>query len=374
VIVNDAEHVLAPIAGSNNPDTHCIDRIRRLNCHVYLSPFRERIQGEALKVPHASAENAELPGWEAKDMLVVEIEGGLGSQMFAYAAARRLALVHGVEVHIDTRNYRTYKKFNPELHHFQVDAVFLSHEQADEICGPNNERIRVVQPNHLHFDRSVLDIQDPNVLMRGNYVSEDYFFDITDVLRRDFTRVTQRSPYATQLNAELNLIRESGFQPVAVHVRRGDYVNEGHVNEIYGLVTLEYYNNAMTLVSKLVERPWFVFFSNDSDWIAQHFAGPNRTITRFPPESAPCEDMLSMAQCNHHILANSGYGWWGAWLGEKPNQVVVVPRPWLRDRSINTEDIPKRTWIGLGNLDRPTPHLHANAASLLDVRRTESRS
>lgn len=301
-------------------------------------------------------------------MLIVEIEGGLGSQMFAYAAARRVALTHGVKLHIDTRNYRTYKKFDPELQHFAIDATFLRDEEADEICGPNNERIAIVQPQHLHFDRSILDIANPDILMRGNYVSEDYFFDVTTPLRKEFTRVSQPSMYAFRLKAELTILRAAGYEPVSIHIRRGDYVNEGHIKEIYGLCSLDYYQNAMALVSKLVERPWFVFFSNDSDWIAQNFPGDNRTVTRFPADSPPCEDMLSMALCRHHILANSGYGWWGAWLAEHPDQTVIVPRPWLRDRSLNTEDIPKRNWIGIGDAERPSSTLHPTAAALAMAR------
>lgn len=288
-------------------------------------------------------------------MLIVEIEGGLGSQMFAYAAARRLAIRHNVELFIDTRNYRTYKKFSPELHHFALDATFLSHDEADRICGPQNERIQVVAPRHLHFDPSILEIDDPDVLMRGNYVSEDYFFDVTDTLRKELSRVTAPTSYAQDLATEMTRIRKAGFQPVSVHVRRGDYAKDAEINAIYGLCTREYYQNAMALVARMVERPWFIFFSNDSDWIEKEFPGEFRTITRFPADAPPVDDMLSMASCDHHILANSGFSWWGAWLGERDGQVVVVPRPWLRDRSINTEDIPKRNWIGLGAIESPQP-------------------
>ncbi len=142
-------------------------------------------------------------------VVIAQIEGGLGSQMWAYAAARRLAIKHNAEVFIDTRNYRTYTKFQPELHHFDVDAVLLSNIDADAICGPNNELIRVVEPAHLHFDKSILEIEDPSVLMRGNYVCEDYFYDVVDTIRKDFTRVSEPTLYAAEMQETIEDIKDT---------------------------------------------------------------------------------------------------------------------------------------------------------------------
>lgn len=289
-------------------------------------------------------------------MTIARIEGGLGSQMMAYAAARRLALQHGLKVLLDARNYRYYKKFQVELHHFDIDAILLDDDQADEICGPDGSldpQVPVVRPAHLHVDRTILDLPSGMVSMWGNYVSEDYFSDIEEVLRKDFRRVTEPVPYAVETAEMIRQVEQLGFEPVAVHVRRGDYVLEEHVRVAHGTCSPEYYRNAFRLVERAVDNPWYFIFSNDSDWTAQHFAGENRTVTRPPADAPPVEDMLLMAACRHHIIANSGYSWWGAWLGDNPGQVVVGPRPFMADRTLNTEDLMRRQWFTLGTQPRP---------------------
>lgn len=286
-------------------------------------------------------------------MIIAQIEGGLGSQMFGYAAARRLALKLGVEVYIDTRAFRGYDKFRPELHHLDVDATLLSDEESDDICGQFNEKITTVRPAHLHVDRSILDIDQSFVLMAGNYVSEDYFFDATDTIRRDFRRVSEQSAYSIETHERIEDIRRQGYSPVSVHVRRGDYAQDPVINAMYGLCSLEYYERAFTLIKKLVDNPWFVFFSNDTEWVTENFASEKHLITRPPRNTDPVDDMMLMAACGHNVLANSGFSFWGAWLSDNPEQVVIGPRPWLLDRSINTEDIMLRDWISLNTTPGP---------------------
>jgi len=286
-------------------------------------------------------------------MTIAQIEGGLASQMFGYAAARRLALKHGAQVLIDPRNYRTYTKFQLELQHFDVQAVLLSPEQADEICGPADEGVVVVRPRHLHVDRAVLDLESPHVLMKGNYVSEDYFHDIEDVLRRDFRRTSTPTSYAVTARALIDQHRDRGRVPVAVHVRRGDYVSEAHTNSFHGTCTLDYYARACEVVARTVSDPWFFVFSDDPAWCEANFSGQRTTVLHAPAGTPPVEDMLLMAACDHHIIANSTYSWWAAWLGAHDRQVVIGPRPFLADRSHNTDDILPRHWLAVGAGPRP---------------------
>jgi len=286
-------------------------------------------------------------------MVMVQLEGGLGSQMFGYATARRLALVHGVEVMLDLRNYETYTKFSPELHHFNIQASTLTPEESSEICGPDNSRVRVIEPRHLHFDSSILDVPDPYVLLVGNCISEDYFFDVTDVIRKDFTRKTALTPYGERMQQLLRDVERKGFQPVAVHVRLGDKLYDPSVNRVHGTCSKEYYQNALALMGRMVERPWFVFFSDNPEWVLQQFSGDNFTIAEPPADTPAVEDMTLMTYCRHHILGNSTYSWWGAWLANAADQIVIGPRPFIADRSINTEDMLLRNWISLSAVERP---------------------
>ncbi|MCO5307769.1 MAG: alpha-1,2-fucosyltransferase [Austwickia sp.] len=282
------------------------------------------------------------------DMTIVQLEGGLGSQMFGYAAARALALRHGADVYLDLRQYRYYKKHLPQLHHFDVAATVLTNEQADELCGPDDSLVTSVRPRHLHVDHAILSLSSPHVLLRGDYLSQDYFHDAVDVIRKDFRRITPPSAHAVSVAHEIQQCRQRGLTPVAVHVRRGDYVSESDVLAVHGLCTPQYYSRARSLMSRLVEHPWYFVFSNDPAFAATLDFGPTATVVSTPETDAPVEDMMLMAQCDEHIIANSSYSWWGAWLTDRKDHVVIVPRPFLADRSLNAEDWIPRDWIGLG--------------------------
>jgi hypothetical protein len=291
-------------------------------------------------------------------MVMVLLEGGLGSQMFGYAIGRRTSLALGCKLELDIRNYYAYDKFQPELHHFDISARTMSMEESAERCGPDQSNVHVVHQRVHHFDPSMLEIEDPNCLIVGNYISEDYFFDAVDEVRRDFRRITTPDAYGQHMAAEIERVAASGATPVAVHVRRGDKANDPSVNQVHGTASVEYYDNAMALMGRLVENPWYFFFSDDPAWVETNVRFANGTVCRPDATSAPVEDMMLMAQCGHHILGNSTYSWWGAWLAEpREGHVVIGPRPFIADRTINTEDILLRDWIGLSLLSRPEPSL-----------------
>jgi hypothetical protein len=308
-------------------------------------------------------------------MVSVLLEGGLGSQMFGYAAGRRLALAHGVDLTIDTRLYRSYDKFQPELHHFDVQASFPSWEECDRMYGPNNEHVNTVEPRHYHVDAAILDVADPNAMLIGNAISEDYFFDVVDVIRRDFTRVSQPVEYARMVSHHLSELAASGKTPVAVHVRRGDKALDPGINHVHGVATVEYYETAMALMDRLIDNPWYIFFSDGPEWVEANLRRSNAGVMRAPAGTPAIEDMLLMAECHHHILGNSTYSWWSAWLAEqRPDHVVIGPRPLMADRSYNTEDVLLRNWISLGATERATPSLRVKSPSKTAAITTEPSS
>ena len=151
-------------------------------------------------------------------MTIVQLEGGLGSQMFGYAAARALALRHGADVYLDLRQYRYYKKHLPQLHHFDVAATVLTNEQADELCGPDDSLVTSVRPRHLHVDHAILSLSSPHVLLRGDYLSQDYFHDAVDVIRKDFRRITPPSAHAVSVAHEIQPV---SYTHLDVYKRQG---------------------------------------------------------------------------------------------------------------------------------------------------------
>jgi hypothetical protein len=133
---------------------------------------------------------------------------------------------------------------------------------------------------------------------------------------------------------------------VAVHVRRGDYVRNARTNEFHGLCTPEYYQAAAKYVVDRIDEPTFLVFSDEPEWVQANLKLGRPTIyVTHDGNCAPHHDMWLMSQCSHHIIANSSFSWWGAWLCRNEKKMVVAPKRWFRDPKVNTSDLIPECWI-----------------------------
>jgi hypothetical protein len=177
-----------------------------------------------------------------------------------------------------------------------------------------------------------------DVVLVGYWQSERYFQDAAGTIRAEL-----RLPAAPEARYVQLLDAIGSSEAIAVHVRRGDYVTVPQVAERHGTLAPSYYRQAVSLVGECagVDAHLFVF-SDDPGWAKEHlpFELPTTHVGRMA-WSAPAELRL-IASCRHHVIANSSYSWWGAWLAERAGQVVVAPRAWFRDRS--TAIVPPR-WL-----------------------------
>jgi glycosyl transferase family 11 len=296
------------------------------------------------------------PGDRAPLMVVVRLTGGLGNQLFQYATARRLALVRGVELVLDIGWFRHEAPAYPaprvyELECFGLPARLVSLSPstiarwerglAARLGRWPGRRIRLPVLEQSEdwdvVDERVLD-GPADVVLLGYWQSERYFEDAAETIRADLELPTAPDTRYAQL---LEAIEST--EAIAVHVRRGDYVAIPQVAERHGTLPASYQREAVRLVVERAGRDAHVFvFSDDPEWAEQHLAFelPTTHVGRMP-WSAPAELRL-IASCRHHVIANSSYSWWGAWLGERPGQVVVAPRTWFRDRG--TAIVPPR-WL-----------------------------
>lgn len=294
-------------------------------------------------------------------MILVKLQGGLSNQMFQYAAALRLAQQHGTTVRIDTGWYRNIPAGatprHYELHHFSISGTEAS---AFETIGTNGvrntplaqlpvalwrkvfPRYRYVGEKQFHFDETILALPD-NVCLFGYWVSEKYFTDIDALIRREFT--VRNEPDA--VNAAL-LSKIKSVNSIALHVRRGDYVQNPEVNAIHGTCGIPYYQAAVAHIAKQVNDPHFFIFSDDIEWVKHHLplAYPVEYVTHNQgPKSY--EDIRLMSCCRHNIIANSGFSWWGAWLNTHPEKIVIAPEKWFGTAPYDTRDVIPASWIKL---------------------------
>ncbi|HVN40475.1 MAG TPA: alpha-1,2-fucosyltransferase [Myxococcota bacterium] len=290
-------------------------------------------------------------------MIVTRISGGLGNQMFQYAAGRRLALARATGLLLDLSPLDDPRVATPrcyELHAFPIRAAIASAAELEAIaprrdslaariarraCGA---RRSAATERHFHFDPEVLDLPDGSCL-HGYWQSERYFADVADDVRRELT--VERP--ATGRNAEL-LERIDACNAVSVHVRRGDYVSLPPVRATHGVCPLDYYERAARTLAERVADPVFFVFSDDPDWVRDHLRldGEMVQVDHNRPE-AGSEDMRLMSRCAHHVIANSTFSWWGAWLDPRPEKIVVAPRRWFEDGDRDTSDLVPAGWIRL---------------------------
>lgn len=292
-------------------------------------------------------------------MVISNIIGGLGNQMFQYAAGRALSLARGQLLHLDISGFANYG-----LHQgFELQRVFncpvaiATEDEVHAILGwqfssgirrivarPSlavfRSRDFVVEP-HFHYWSEIRNVPQDCYLV-GYWQSEKYFKDVAAIIRSDFTF---KAPLEN-LNADLaEQIKQ--VNAISLHVRRGDYAKNSKTMAIHGLCALDYYRAAIRYVSNQVEHPYFFIFSDDIGWVKDNLK------MNFPCQyvehnhgADSYNDMRLMSLCHHHIIANSSFSWWGAWLNPNPDKIVIAPNKWFVNEG-NVEDLFPQDWVTL---------------------------
>jgi hypothetical protein len=175
--------------------------------------------------------------------------------------------------------------------------------------------------------------------LRGYWQSEQYFIDIEDALRKEFRLKEKVSERSRQIANEI-----LSCNSISMHVRRGDYLSDT-VNAGLGVCEKEYYYRCMDKIVGTEPDPRIFVFSDDMEWVVKNLRLPySTTYVTHNGAERDYEDLYLMSMCKHHIIANSTFSWWGAWLGRRPGQIVIAPSPWFRDPAINPDLIPK-DWV-----------------------------
>lgn len=287
--------------------------------------------------------------------------GGLGNQMFQYAAARALALDKNTWVYLDpsflyedAKGRWTQREY--ELNVFNIKYKFERSGRINFLRSLNTKSYmkkmsesglwpfpyrNFYQPDNKYHPE--IKSCPKNTYLHGYFQSEKYFIHHEALIRKDFEFT--ESP--TEKNTEaLNKIRNSNA--VSVHVRRGDYVSLAAASAFHGLMGVEYYSAAAKVISDKTRMPLtFFIFSDDPQWCKEnlklegemHFIDWNSGKSSY-------EDMRLMSNCKHHIIANSSFSWWGAWLNPSKDKIVIAPKQWFNDSSDQTDIIPA-AWIRL---------------------------
>lgn len=290
-------------------------------------------------------------------MIIANLIGGLGNQMFQYASGRALSLRLSEPLRLDVSGFAGYG-----LHQgFELSRVFAcnpeiaTEEEVLDLLGwraswharrilmrPSLAMLhgtRLVVEPHFHYWLGIKEVSH-NAYLAGYWQSEKYFSDASETIRADFTF---RHPLSRK-NAEL-AGKIGQTMAVSLHVRRGDYVSDTKANAAHGLCSLEYYRAAVLHMAEHVERPEFFVFSDDIAWVKENLKidFPCRYVDHNQGAES-YNDMRLMSLCRHHVIANSSFSWWGAWLNPNPEKIVVAPRKWFADDK-HVEDLYPAGWV-----------------------------
>lgn len=287
--------------------------------------------------------------------------GGLGNQMFQYAAARSLALDKKTWVYLDESFLRedakgrwTQREY--ELGVFNIQYKFERSGRVSFLARlHSNSWWKRLSNSSLwflpfrNFDQGdhkfhpELANYPRNTYLHGYFQSEKYFLHHEQQIRKDFEFLEA----ATEKNAEL-LNKIKSCEAVSIHVRRGDYVTLAAASAFHGLMGVEYYKAGAKVIADKISKPLNYFvFSDDPQWCKDNIALPGETeYIDWNTGNAAFEDLRLMSNCKHHIIANSSFSWWGAWLNPSKEKIVIAPKQWFTDGSAQDDIIPA-SWIKL---------------------------
>jgi hypothetical protein len=301
-------------------------------------------------------------------MISVSLIGGLGNQMFQYAAAKALAERHGVSVALDISGFR-----NEASRSFLLDRLSVpetdyvpSKAGADRISGPYvrllwRRRIdRVVasvglprlnrfsnhycEP-HFHYDTH-FGCLGPETCLFGHFQSERYFRSIAHALRAWFLPRAPLGPTAAKILGRI----ENSKLSVSIHVRRGDYLKRD-IAKVHGILAESYYCAAIDRINSILGTEAELFVFSDDPVAAKRlldFVPESRLIHVNGDPDRPWEDLTLMAGCRHHVIANSSFSWWAAWLNPSSEKVVIGPHAWFAPselRKVSTRDLYPEGWV-----------------------------
>ena len=282
-------------------------------------------------------------------MKIIVAFGGLGNVMFYYALATAFrqkgvtSYVFMSKTNLEHNNYNLNELF-PNLPIWGNLNAFqkLYYMMLQHLRNIHYKKYKIPHKylfcpfKGLYFDKEPVNFipslfkgLKQNRYYIGYFQSYRYFEEYRSLIMNEFqfslNHMSERTKDIASLVNECNSI--------SIHVRRGDYLN-GYYYELLGKVCdMNYYYRAIELMKNKVQSPHFFIFSDDPDYVSNHFKMINATYVSFNSGKNFWQDMYLMSICKHNIIANSTFSWWGAWLNKSPNKIVIAPTRWFADKT-----------------------------------------
>jgi hypothetical protein len=304
-------------------------------------------------------------------MIIINFKGGLGNQLFQYAAGCALLLRQQEKnTSVNKDNYAENKDLSSilklditgygenngidtmrhySLSPFNIKAEIATRKEIRKLKYPYGIiskgwrffKAKVLRQFNTNFHQRIFDARGP-LYLDGFFQTEKYFKDKEKEIRAD---LTLKNPLGQEAQKASARIQNAG-NSVSLHVRRGDYVSDPKTNQRHGLCGPNYYSQALERMTSKIGKDITVFvFSDGIDWVKENMPIPFPAVYVSSSEIADYEELIIMSQCHHHIIANSSFSWWGAWLNPRPDKVIIAPSQWVRTTRFDLKDIVPSGWI-----------------------------
>ena len=291
-------------------------------------------------------------------MIIAQITGGLGNQMFQFATAKALSLHLNADLKLDLESFK--QEIVPELEvprKFELTA-FQNFEfkeaSLDEIYSFNSmniisKRIQKLIPGYKRtiynepkyvFDKNFFKANIP-IYLKGHWQSEKYFKRFGKEIKEIFELKDLLIEEVKELGKEI-----SKQNSVSIHIRRGDYLRLPIILDWHGVLEKEYYFKAIEIVRSQIVNPQIFYFSDDINWVNNELMPTYPgTIISENISKTHYHDFYLMQLCKNQIVANSSFSWWAAWLNSNPQKIVIAPKKWFNNAPYETKDLIPEDWI-----------------------------
>jgi hypothetical protein len=293
------------------------------------------------------------PNKGLQDVIAVQLLGGMGNQMFQAAAGLVLARRCGARLIFDLSRFRSKGLRAYALGGFRLDAQLRTEPahwferlqrrfRLTAVQRPAWWQGAVYAERQYAFDADFEALRAP-ILLAGYFQSPLYFASLADEIADRFNPTSLATPEARQKAQAL-----AGEQSVAVHLRLGDYASNPQARSVHGILPQSYYDAAINRMRTDIPGARFFILSDDAE-AARAFAARLPDGEALSGEHAG-DDLFLMSQARHHIIANSSFSWWSAWLDRRPGGIRIAPRNWFMpeaQKSRPTDDLIPADWMRL---------------------------
>lgn len=293
-------------------------------------------------------------------MIIVNLRGGLGNQLFQYACARALSIstCQSLRIHLAKQSFLNSPRDFMLCNIFNIKVKKCSPKDIKRVLGISipsylldilliknlfflRPRNFITDPSFNLFHRELLSIDSKNIYLVGYWQSYKYFesffhsFKKELSFKKEFLKKNEKNIYFDSIVSS---------NSVSIHFRRGDYISNKSANKFHGPCSSAYYDSAIKFIIQKVKNPHFFIFSDDIDWAKAQVYPLNLQLT-FIDNKQDYVDFWLMSLCKNNILANSTFSWWAAWLNKNKSKIVIAPKKWFGDPSILTPDLIPTNWF-----------------------------